>query len=93
MTTDNQSKAVNDMKSQLQLNFFTNVVEPQPVFFYRMTMMKNCPQKVTTSTCVVPGWSERMVLGGGRGRPKDFRMNKTVCEPCLNMFIFLMLFT
>ena len=55
MITENQSKAANDMKSQSQLNFFKNVMEPQPAFFYRMTMMgmwllgraKNCQQKVT----------------------------------------------
>ena len=79
--TENQSKAVNNMKSQSQFNFFTNVMEPQPAFFYGMTMMgkwllgkaKNCPQNVTNSTSMVPGWSGRMVLGGGRERPKDYK--------------------
>ena len=67
MITENQGKAVNDMKSQSQLNFFANVIEPQPTFSYGMTMMgmrflgrakTNCPQKVTNSTSMVPGWSE-----------------------------------
>ena len=57
MITENQTKAVNDMKCQSQLNFFTNVMEPEPAFFYRMTMIwmwllgrqKNRPQKVTNT--------------------------------------------
>ena len=95
--TENQSKAVNDMKSQSQLNFFTNVMEPQLAVLYRMTMMgmwlmgraTNCLQKLYFRSTRVVG---KMVLEGGTGRRKDL-MNKTACESCLNMFIFSVPFT
>ena len=33
-----------------------------------------------------------MVLRRGRGRPKDFKMKKTVCKSSQNMFIFSIAF-